>query len=282
MRVNRFKNMAEAFQVPESTANQYYFDPKIVTIGKPKFNTVATHQRISTDEFMDLRGRVIQRVQKGLCFAKFLYYFRFIVAALSLGWTAIRISFQYTGGIHISRQEYWIILAIIIVPNLLANYLWRKVSRKLSTQVQAALDEENSNIYNSRGITWKINPNLHYMQISLRNDARYQPPHHQGNSIQNYPINYRPESAPANPPVQNNSGFAEYRGIPAARNNEAPVVINSNPLVIHNYQRNDSQGLGSRQQLIGRNLAPQVTYDYRVVAQGQGQGEGDPQVHFNH
>jgi len=265
--------MAEAFQVPESTASQYYFDPKIVTLGKPKFNTVATHQRISNDEFMDLRGRVKQRVHKGLCFARFLYYFRFIVAALSLGWTAIRMSLQYTGGIHVSRQEYYIILAIIIVPNLLANYVWRKVSRKLSIQVQAALDDENRSTYNARGITWKINPNLHYMQISFRNDAQYQPPHQQGNSIQNYPINYRPSAEPTESTNQNNPGFAEYRGIPAARNNEARIVINPNPLIVDN----EGQGMGSRQQPMRGNFAPQVTYDYRVV----GQSQGDPRVYFN-
>ena len=275
MRVTRFKNFADAFQIPESTANQYYFDPKIVTIGQPKFNTTATHQRISNEEFTELRAKVVEKIKKGLGFVKFLYYFRFIVAALSLLLAGLRMSLRLAGGFHVSRQEYYIMFAIIVIPNLLANYLWRKVSRKFSGQVQAVLDEENREKYTRRGITWKISPNLHYMQISFRNDAQYQPPHQQGNSIQNYPVNYRDSGASerAARVNQQDQGFAVYRGLPALINNEDQESQNQRQLPRNNEIVRDS----GQQERNGNSGAagPQVTYDYRNINQG------NPQVHFH-
>jgi len=213
---------------------------------------------------------VKQKVKKGLAFVKFLYYFRFIVAALSIGFAGLRVSLRYAGGFNVSRGEYYIIFAIIVIPNLMANYLWRKVSRNFSRKVQAVLDEENRDNYTRRGITWKISPNLHYMQISFRNDAQYQPPHQQGTSIQNYPVNYRDSgasggSAPVN---QQNQEFTNFRGLPVVIHNQSQV-----------NQRDEAVRVDSMQE--GRNgngsgaAGPQVTYDYRNINQGH------PQVHFH-
>jgi len=258
MRLARFQRLGQNWEIPESTPNQYNFDPKIATFGQPKFDSNKTAGRISKEEFINLRAKVLQNIGSGLTLVRSLFYLRFITAFLSLAFGAFRLIMSYIHGYHIPQSEYFIFLAIIIVPNFIVNYTWRSVSKKTVKKIQTVLDGENRAIYASREISWKISPNLRYMNIIFKNEGGYLPPHQTGNTVMNYPVNSNQTRGTSQNARENNQ-IQSQRGLP---------IIDTQA---HRRTTNPSQ----YHQLPPGNINPQITYDFRF-----GDPE-NPQVSFN-
>lgn len=105
MRLARFLQFRQQFQIPKSTTNQYNFDPKIVTLGQPKFSSSKTARRISNDEFINIRAKVLHKIQSRLCFIRALFYLRFITIFLSLAFCSFRVTVNYLQAYHILEMN---------------------------------------------------------------------------------------------------------------------------------------------------------------------------------
>ena len=169
--------------IPQSTENSYHFDPRIINAwAKPRFDPEKTKNRISNEEFLYLRDKVIQNGGSSIKIARFLWFLRRL---LLLVWLAIftwRFILIFTDNSHeksdliLQAVIYAVgILVLIILVRILGDYYAKRGTRNIKT----FLNQQNTILYNRRNLNWRIHPTCVFMQLGMDEDAKgslYVPP----------------------------------------------------------------------------------------------------------
>lgn len=161
---------------PKSTKSHYYFSPSIVTLGISNFDPKRTDEKITREEFKDLRRRMIQTSGKKIPFAITLYYLKYILAILGLAFFIFRLVIHFNGQDAFGEYGFVILLVIVLLPNLIVAVAWNTISRRIFEDIEHFLDHENRESYAGRGLLWKMHRNLTYMALGFISTPQYQPP----------------------------------------------------------------------------------------------------------
>lgn len=161
---------------PPSTPTDYYFDPKVMTLGTPKFDSNAVQGRVSAEEFIALRDKMIQAGGDELSKAKKAFYvMMFTMTALVIAFIT-KLVLVFGMGDYMTQNEYVIYFVIFFIPNILVVCFWQSVAGDAAKKIQAMLNQENAQIYASRGIKWIISHHSKYVQVKITAGAKYAPP----------------------------------------------------------------------------------------------------------
>ena len=162
--------------IPNSDEKNYYIDPKIINpVGHVNFNSGATSFRVSKEEFLYLRDKSIQNGGSAIKIAQFLWYFRQFLILFLLAILVWRTILLFT---DTSVEESQLIIglviyfcstiAVIIITKVLGNYYAKQASKG----IKAFLGQQNSILYNKRGLNWKIHPSCVYLQLEMQDYNR--------------------------------------------------------------------------------------------------------------
>lgn len=159
----------KTLRIPNSTQNQYHFDPKLMIFGSRVFDPVEAKDRISREEFHSLRSQMIHTGGSHLSMAKCLMFLMFIVFPLSFLVFVARI-ILLIASVSIAHYLSIIMIVIILAPGIILGCLWAKCSRNTQIKIQPMLAEKNLNEYKPKGVVVEIAPSLKYMTITFQDN----------------------------------------------------------------------------------------------------------------
>jgi len=154
--------------VPKSTETDYYFDPKILTSGKPNFETDMVKYQISEQEFFQMRKAMLEVGDPNLKAMKITFILMVIHAILC---------FMVAAGIGIFAlcfsakiaQLFFPSLGLIasfVVPNLVLQWYWKYAMGKACKIIEKLFESQNDIVYSLKGISWILtHGNLKYIHI---------------------------------------------------------------------------------------------------------------------
>ena len=152
--------------IPKSTSSDYYFDPRVATVGPRKFRPEGTRNIISDDEFDDMREEIIAAGGSSLRAAMNLYFIIIIFAVICFAWWVVRIVLSAGYHHHFSTLAIILSAVLTIVPNIILNRLWLCYMRRAAEDVQVMFDRQNKK-YGQRGIYWGTRKTLVYIHIRI-------------------------------------------------------------------------------------------------------------------
>lgn len=162
-------------RIPRSTPTDYYFDPRVVTIGPKRFSPEKTQNLVSEEEYKKMREEIITSGGSNLKTAKILYFALIIFALITFAWWVVRIVLAATGSYHFSKAAIIISIVLTIVVNILLNRAWAVFMKKGAVDVQQMFERQNQAVYGSKGITWSTCQTLVFVRIQISsNKARVQ------------------------------------------------------------------------------------------------------------
>ena len=227
LRVNTVRQAGQQYEIPESIGNDYYFSAKLVTFGKPGFDPVLAGGRVSRDDYMRLRAKILQAAGSLGIYAKWVFYLRFIIAGFSIVFCALRTTLRLVRDGSLSHLDPYIMMAVLIIPNLIINCIWSRVANKLTKRIQDVLNDENTNTFREKGVSWKISSNLLYMHLTLINDGSYRPPLLSENVLTSYPIKMQPPRRVPEEPYQPSATDQRFPGLVLAQRQDYPLYPNT-------------------------------------------------------
>ena len=179
-------NPSSTQNLVKSTQTQYYFDPKIVTLGKPKFDSHLNGGRISEEEFLDVRKRMIRAGGLNLWLVKWLFTTTIIFIFLLVICYFIIVVYQHPESGYISWKDTLVYSTIVLVSAIFGRCLWQRAFKKAHGNMDNLLQIETNKVYANRGVVWKIDEDLKFMHVHLTNGSKYMPPKHLNISLPVY------------------------------------------------------------------------------------------------
>jgi len=154
--------------LPKSTKNDYFFDPRVVTIGYSKFNSEKAQNIISHEEFRDIREGMLEAGGSDLRAARNLCVGMWIFAILCFAWWIVRIVLSAGYHTHFSTAAIIISIVLTILVNVLLTRFWMYYMKKAAVSIQLMFEKQNQKIYNARGVSFATrNQTLVYIHIRI-------------------------------------------------------------------------------------------------------------------
>lgn len=152
--------------IPKSTSSDYYFDPRVATIGIRRFQPEKTRNIVSNDDFDDMREEMIVAGGTSRKMARVFYFFIWAFAFACFAWFVARIVLSATGTHSFKRVLIIISIVVTIVVNITLNRIWVLCMRKAAGNIQVLFEKKNK-VYSKRGIYWSTNKTLSYIHIRI-------------------------------------------------------------------------------------------------------------------
>jgi len=154
--------------IPKSTKNDYFFDPRVATVGYIKFNSEKTQSIISDEEFQGIREEMLEAGGSDILMARNLYVGIWIFAIISLAWWIVRIVLSAGSHTHFSKLAIIISVVLTILINILLTRFWMHYMTKAAGSIQVMFEKQNRKIYNARGVSFGTQNNtLVYIHIRM-------------------------------------------------------------------------------------------------------------------
>ena len=155
--------------IPKSTATDYYFDPKIMTIGEPEFDPIQIRYKVSELKYLELREEMIKVGNGRLKRTKSIYLFLVAFTLLCLlAWIA---QFVLIVIFQMGSTPVKILLIInvagLLIPNLALQCYWRVSMKKTCNLLEELFEAKNSEIYRAKGVNWLTCGTLVYIHIQM-------------------------------------------------------------------------------------------------------------------
>ncbi len=152
---------------PKSTSSDYYFDPRVATMGSRQFNTEKTQCLISDFEFEEMRKEMIIAGGNNLKTAQNLYILMLTLMTICFAWWAVRFTLNFTGIHRFSVPTIVISIVLTVFTNVSMNVIWKVYMKKAAKDVQEMFDQKNKEVYSGRGIYWETHQTLSYIHIRI-------------------------------------------------------------------------------------------------------------------
>jgi len=152
---------------PKSTPSDYYFDPRVATMGPRRFNTEKTQSIVSDLEFEEMRKEMIIAGGSTLKTAQLLYVLMVTCMTICFTWWAVRFTLAVTGIHRFSVTTIVISIVLTILTNVSLNIIWRIHMRRAAKDIQVMFDRLNKEVYSERGIHWGTRQTLSYIHIRI-------------------------------------------------------------------------------------------------------------------
>ena len=157
-------------QVPPSTYQDYYLDPKIMTLGEPSFEPSKVSYKISELKFLQMRQDMINIGGEKLKRTKAIYLL--LVAFTVLGFLACLVELGLAFFFYKELEEYFKITLIVdlvglVIPNIILQIYWRRSMKKTCAVIEEYFYLQNKDIYSVVGINWVTCGTLLYINIKL-------------------------------------------------------------------------------------------------------------------
>lgn len=160
------KNISPCFKmffcnrIPRSTETDYYFDPKIMTLGTPNFEPYKIQYKISEQEFQEMRIEMIKAGGSKLKKTKIIYLVTISYSILCLASWIFQLIFGF-------QVPVWIGIVMTVIPNMVLQFYWKSCMVKSCEGIARLFDRQNEGIYAARGLHWRTCYTLVYIHIRV-------------------------------------------------------------------------------------------------------------------
>ena len=175
-------------RVPNSTKTDYYLDPKIMTKGEPIFKPKKVQNKITEDEFLEMRKEMIEAGGEDLKRAITIYKILTIYAITCfMTWVVLTI-FEIIDRENAEKYDVPMVVGILTtaVPNIVLQCKWKSAMKKSCKNITEMFEQKNLTVYLRRNIQWLMKNTLVYVQIKLIDPEDQQQPDADGKTGQSF------------------------------------------------------------------------------------------------
>jgi len=154
--------------IPKSTETDYYWDPKLVTSGEPNFEPAQVSNKISKQEFSEMRQTMRSAGGEDLKSANLLFIVLrvYIVLFIETFVGILIFGLALTERIENLKNALLINFVVWIIPSFAflcwSHYYVRKAYKKICKVL-----ELSGKLYLLRGIVWIMSKDLMFVQIKV-------------------------------------------------------------------------------------------------------------------
>ncbi len=156
-------------RIPNSKEADYFFDPKIMTDGKPIFEPEKIKNRISEKEFEEMRKEMVEagglELQKAKKFYKWLLIY--VLFCFAIWITQIYFAMTSTQGFRALKTPIVISIICTAVPNMYLQCYWKYYMKKACANLTKLFEEKNQSVYASKSVQWYTRKTLMYVHIMV-------------------------------------------------------------------------------------------------------------------
>lgn len=172
----RYMRIFLFIRVPKSTKKDYYFDPKIMTLGDLDFESEKAQSKITDLEFLQMRQEIINLCGDTLRWTKNIYLF--LMAFTFICFMAWIVQLVYATIDLIKGDSFtfsWLINVVcLLIPNICLQCYWRGLMNEVCGMISLLFEKQNQMKFNAKGINWATCGTLVYIRVKIRSPLKLQ------------------------------------------------------------------------------------------------------------
>ncbi len=153
--------------IKKSTDTDYYVDPKLFSLFKPKFEPEKIQNKVSESEFMGIRNQLGNAGGGWFTASKVNYILTMIHAVLCLGVFLAQVIAKKFYDKEILEISTAIKITCLILPNIILQISMKIFMKKACIGIQKFFDSKNEEIYAERGINWLTCGTLIFIHLKI-------------------------------------------------------------------------------------------------------------------
>lgn len=172
----RYMRIFLFIRVPKSTKKDYYFDPKIMTLGEPDFDPERAQSKITELEFLQMREEIITLCGDALGWTKNIYLFLMAFTFICfMAWIfqLVLATIDFIKGDSFTFS--WLInLVCLLIPNICLQCYWRGLMNEVCGMINLLFEKQNQQKFSEKGVNWSTCGTLVYIHVKIRSPKKLQ------------------------------------------------------------------------------------------------------------